>query len=129
MLAGERAGPLRIRISGIRSSSKLVDAAAQGLQFDVDFTPKPLRFLSALTADIVALGGVTGYGATVHVRMTNPLPQLVRVREVDVQARGARSAARSFVRWRHIFGDQLGKLRIASQQTILAVVCVCWLEP
>mmetsp|Transcript_91029 Transcript_91029/g.262410 ORF Transcript_91029/g.262410 Transcript_91029/m.262410 type:complete len:627 (-) Transcript_91029:252-2132(-) len=86
MLAGERALPLPVRIWDVRSGSKLVETVTKDLVVDVDFAVLPMKFLSAVTADIVALNDLRGYSVFVNLLITNPLPQLVKVRAVELHA-------------------------------------------
>lgn len=77
--------------------------AIQHLAVDVNLRPKPLYFLSAITADVTAISSLLPpfYSAVVHLRVTNPLPQAVRVLVSSLVAcvGGSRSIAGSLGRW------------------------------
>mmetsp|Transcript_116281 Transcript_116281/g.282194 ORF Transcript_116281/g.282194 Transcript_116281/m.282194 type:complete len:539 (-) Transcript_116281:41-1657(-) len=81
--------PLLVRMADGTSESRLVRQATQFLSVDINFRPKPVYFLLALTCDVIAMASAVPpfYRAVVHLRVHNPLPQTVRLQEVLVEAR------------------------------------------
>merc|ERR1719356_2410885 len=67
----------------------MLQRITRGIAIDVDFRPKKLYFLSNITADVVIADSIIPpfYRATAHVRLMNPLPQVVRLHSFAVTAR------------------------------------------
>lgn len=88
MPAGASDKPLVVRMADGFSESTLLNEATRGLSVDVKLRPKPMSFLSAITADVVGFSSWQPpfYKVVVHLGVTNPLPQVVHVREIKLVA-------------------------------------------
>lgn len=73
------------------ANSKLLQTALAGLSVAVNFRPKPIYFVKAITADIVIGGSLIHwppqlYNATVHISVMNPLPTAAKLIHVKLSA-------------------------------------------
>eukprot|EP00928_Gymnodinium_smaydae_P088316 TRINITY_DN72422_c0_g1_i1.p1 TRINITY_DN72422_c0_g1~~TRINITY_DN72422_c0_g1_i1.p1 ORF type:complete len:563 (-),score=28.55 TRINITY_DN72422_c0_g1_i1:59-1747(-) len=81
--------PLAITLSDAgeeTSSSSLIREALKGFSAKFDFKPKPIYFLSDITADVFGIFKPPFYSCIVHVRIKNPVPQKVRIQQVQLVA-------------------------------------------
>lgn len=86
--AGGKSKPLEVTIQddGEQTSpSQLVRTATHGLNLSMDFRPKAISFLSAITADVSGSSSLPLYKVTVHLSVKNPVPGITRVKRVALR--------------------------------------------
>lgn len=87
MPAGSGSDPLLVHMAEGSSNSTLVQQVLEDLTMDLNFKPKPMTFLVALTADVMLYCQREGLCSVVlHARLRNPLPQVVKVQRIKLDA-------------------------------------------
>lgn len=91
--SGMRAFTVHLQDDGqARARSPIIREALRGLDVRVSFRPKPIRFVTQITADVTIGGSLFShwppsvYVVSLHVWVHNPLPQEVRVNHLHVEA-------------------------------------------
>lgn len=84
--------PFQVRVhdeGADTSDTALLRQALAGLSIGMMFRPKPVSFITMITADVVIGGSIIHgrlYECTLHLTIKNPLPAPARLRGVDLEA-------------------------------------------